>query len=112
MVPKRSERDVRCPAPTLAAALTTAAACGSATGPGYQGQPLFTIGGQMTTQSAAPQGPIRLAVAWYAEGTTLGGPQAIVTQDVEYQGTFPLDYTFSFFGPPPDSALNPTVIDG
>jgi hypothetical protein len=113
MAPERSEGDVKWPAPAFAAALTTATACGSsATGPGYQGQPLFTISGQMATLGEAPPRPIRLAVAWYADHTTLGGPQAIVTQDVQYQGSFPLDYTFSFYGPPPDSALNVTTVAG
>jgi len=103
------EQDVRWLAPAWAAALTTATACGQATGTGYQGDPLFTITGQMVTEGAAPSRPIRLAVAWYADHTTLGGPQAIVTEDIEYLGSFPLDYRFSFYGPPPDAALNATT---
>src|SRR5277367_4730615 len=114
MGPEREQRDrdVRSPAPALAAALTTATACGQATGPGYQGAPLFTISGKMVTEGAPPSRPIRLAVAWYADHTTLGGPQAIVTEDVEYQGSFPLDYRFSLYWPPPDSALNTTSAGG
>src|SRR5580658_10016618 len=111
MGPERDrDEDLRWPVPAWAAALTTATACGQATGPGYQGVPLLTITGQMITEGAAPSRPIRLAVAWYADTTTLGGPQAIVTEDVEYQGSFPLDYRFSLYGPPPDAALNPTTL--
>ncbi len=66
----------------------------------------------MVTEGTPPAGPIRLAVAWYADNTTLGGPQAIVTEDVEYQGSFPLDYRFSLFAPPPDAALNATTAAG
>ncbi len=66
----------------------------------------------MITEGAAPSRPIRLAVAWYADTTTLGGPQAIVTEDVEYQGSFPLDYSFSLYGPPPDAALNASTVAG
>lgn len=94
----------------LTAAMTVLAACQQpgGTGPKYQGEPLFTVKGQMalTNGGTAPSGPIRLAVAWYPDSSSNSAPRAMVTQDVQYQGTFPLNYSFSFFGVPPAAALS------
>ncbi len=83
------------------------AACGpGAVGPSFRGAPLFTVAGQLETSGAAPTTPIRLAVAWYPDEQTSTAPKAIVTQDIEYQGTFPLNYSFSFFTVPEAAALH------
>ena len=76
-----------------------------AVGPGYRGQPLFTVKGQVITSGAAPTTPIRLALAWYPDEQSTSAPRAIVTQDIAYEGSFPLNYTFSFFSIPPPGVL-------
>lgn len=99
----------------LAAVMTVLAACqGPATGPKNQGDALFTVKGQMMLggSTTAPSAPIRLAVAWYPDDSSSSAPRALVTQDVQYQGSFPLNYTFSFFGVPPANALNAYTSNG
>ncbi|MBL8915230.1 MAG: hypothetical protein JNM17_31290 [Archangium sp.] len=99
----------------ITAAMTLLAACQQpATGPKYEGEPLFTVKGEMalTNGSGAPSGPIRLAVGWYPHDGATSAPRAMVTQEVQYQGTFPLSYTFSFFGVPPASALTDYTTNG
>ncbi|MBX7115601.1 MAG: hypothetical protein K1X64_14825 [Myxococcaceae bacterium] len=83
-------------------------ACGDkVTGGEYPGEPLFSIGGTMTLVGhPPPTAPIHLAIAWYPSSRDASAPKAIVTQDVQYQGTFPLNYTFDFFGAPPPEAIN------
>jgi hypothetical protein len=83
----------------LTAAMVALAACQQpATGPKYQGEPLFTVKGELalTGPGTAPAGPIRLAVAWYPNSSAASAPTALVTQEVQYQGSFPLSYSFSF----------------
>ncbi len=98
----------------LPALVAVAAACGPATNSHYPGEPLATIHGQLTVpQANTISGPVRLAVAWYilnqpsgpTASTDLGTLQTIFTQDVEYQGVFPIDYSFSLYQPPPPEAL-------
>ena len=98
----------------LPALFAVAAACGPATNSHYPGEPLATIYGQLTVpQGNAISGPVRLSVAWYIinppssarTSTELGTPRSIFTQDVEYQGVFPIDYSFSLYQPPPPEAL-------
>lgn len=76
-----------------------------AVGPSFRGAPLFTVSGQLITRAAPPTTPIRLAVAWYPSEDGPSAPRAIVTQDVEYTGSFPLNYAFSFFTVPPEGVL-------
>ncbi|MFT3713327.1 MAG: hypothetical protein QM817_37200 [Archangium sp.] len=99
----------------ITAAMAVLAACQQpATGPKYEGEPLFSVKGQMalTSGGTAPAGPIRLAVAWYPNSNSSSAPRAMVTQDVQYQGSFPLNYTFSFFGVPPADALSDYTSNG
>lgn len=99
----------------ITAAMTVLAACQQpATGPKYEGEPLFTVKGELalTSGGTAPSGPIRLAVAWYPDEQSNSAPRALVTQEVQYQGTFPLSYSFSFFGVPPASALSDYTSNG
>jgi hypothetical protein len=76
-----------------------------AVGPWYRGQPLFTVNGQVVTSGAVPTRPIRLALAWYPDVQSTTAPRAIVTQDIAYEGSFPLNYAFSFFSVPPPGVL-------
>jgi hypothetical protein len=92
--------------------LLMAACAPGAIGPRYRGEALFTVKGQLVASGPAPTTPIRLAVAWYPNERTDTAPKAIVTQDVEYQGSFPLNYTFSFFTVPEVSALHEYVERG
>ena len=78
--------------PAFTALAFSLVACGQATGTSYQGLPLFQVTGTMVAPAGPPSLPIRLAVAWYPDQGTLAGPEAIVTQDVNYVGSFPLDY--------------------
>lgn len=76
-----------------------------AVGPKFRGAPLFTVQGQLVTNGAIPSVPLRLAVAWYPDEQSSTAPRAIVTQDIAYQGSFPLNYSFSFFSVPPAGVL-------
>lgn len=99
----------------LSAALAVLAACQQpATGPKYQGEPLFSVKGEMslTGSGTAPSGPIRLAIGWYPDDASSSAPRALVTQEVQYQGSFPLNYTFSFYGVPPAGALSDYTSNG
>ncbi|MBL8918936.1 MAG: hypothetical protein JNJ54_08775 [Myxococcaceae bacterium] len=92
----------------LAALLALSVLCctpAGVVGTRYRGEPLFTVRGQLVTPSAAPTAPIRLAIAWYPDETSSTAPRAIVTQEVVYEGSFPLNYTFSFFTVPPPGVL-------
>ncbi len=76
-----------------------------AVGPRYRGQPLFTVKGQVVTSGTVPTTPIRLALAWYPDEQSTSAPRAIITQDIAYEGSFPLNYSFSFFSIPPPGVL-------
>ncbi|MCA2981396.1 MAG: hypothetical protein INH37_24245, partial [Myxococcaceae bacterium] len=89
----------------LVAAAGWACTPGGAVGPGYRGEALFTVKGQLVTPGAPPTAPIRLAVAWYPDEAGRSAPRAIVAQEVAYEGRFPLDYGFGFFSAPPPGVL-------
>ena len=74
--------------------LLALAGCGEPiVGPGYEGQPLVTLEGQMTpTPEANITGQVRLALVWYPQWLAtddasggLGTPKAVVTEDVIYR---------------------------
>lgn len=98
----------------LLALLTLATACDSAVvDPSYQGEPLVTLEGQMSVFNLQQpvDKPVRLALAWYpalgdAESEVpFSSPKGIVTEDVVYTSTFPINYSFHLYRPPPESAL-------
>jgi hypothetical protein len=99
----------------LLSLLLTLAGCGGVVTPDHEGEPLVTLEGQMNpTPDARIDGEVRLALVWYpqwmaaddTEGTQ-SGPQHIVTEDVIYQGSFPANYRFHIYRPPPAEALAP-----
>lgn len=95
--------------------LLTLAGCGNVVGPNHPGEPLVTIQGQMNpTPDTRITGPVRLAFVWYPQwlaaedmGGSQGGPVDVVTEDVLYEGSFPANYSFHIYNPPPESALKP-----
>lgn len=96
----------------LALALVVAAGCGDRLADaGYRGVPLATLRGSMVLAPGAEvDGPVRLALAWYpqwlaAEGAGEAAAVAIVTEDVEAEATFPVDFRFRVYQPPPPEAL-------
>ncbi|MFY0571158.1 hypothetical protein ACN28E_46020 [Archangium lansingense] len=99
----------------LLSLLLTLVGCGGVVGPDHEGQPLVTLEGQMNpTPDARIEGQVRLALVWYPQwmasedtGGTQDGPQEVVTEDVIYQGSFPANYRFHIYRPPPAEALAP-----
>jgi hypothetical protein len=90
--------------------------CGEAiVGPSHEGTPLVTLEGQMTpTPDAHITGQVRLALVWYPQWMAsedasggMGAPGAVVTEDIIYQGSFPVNYRFHIYRPPPAEALAP-----
>jgi hypothetical protein len=95
-------------------ALAALLGCGDRlVGSGYAGEPLATVSGSLVpTPETEVEGPVRLALAWYpqwmaAEDPAGGGTRApaIVTEDVRAEGTFPVDFRFPVYRPPPAAAL-------
>lgn len=81
------------------------AACG-----GESTRPQVTLKGQLLSSAFAKQSqPLLLAMGWYPTfaGTAPGSPVgAVITQaNLQYQGNFPVDFTFSLTGTPPAAAL-------
>jgi hypothetical protein len=84
--------------------LATAACSSGSTSPG------ITLKGQLLSSAAAKQSdPLLLAMGWYPTfaGTAPGSPVgAVITQaNLQYQGNFPVDFTFTLTGAPPAAAL-------
>jgi hypothetical protein len=98
----------------LLSLVLTLAGCGDeVVGPEHSGQPLLTLEGQMNAEPGATvPTQVRLAFVWYpqwlaAEDTTQAQstPLQVITEDLVYQGSFPANYRFHLYRPPPDSAL-------
>ncbi len=98
--------------PGLLLALLLASACGSVVDPTYAGEPLASLEGQMSVASGTSlDGSVRMALAWYPgllsddAGLPAGPAQAIVTEEVVYETSFPVSYRFNIYRPPPTEAL-------
>lgn len=90
--------------------------CGGVQGPDYRGEPLATVQGRMSASDKVDTSRgVRLAVAWYpslgSDEAPLVQPRSIVTQDLIYRGSFPLNYAFDLFQPPPREALGVATTD-
>ena len=84
-------------------AAMTAAACGSGQSNAVKLQ------GKLISAGTAPQSePLLLAMGWYPTfaGTSPGSPVgAVITQaNIQYQGNFPVDFSFNLTGTPPPAA--------
>jgi hypothetical protein len=93
--------------PILAACvcLATAACTGGGSTPGE-----VKLKGQLLSSASPTQSePLLLAMGWYPTfaGTAPGSPVgAVITQaNIQFQGNFPVDFTFSLTGAPPAAAL-------
>lgn len=69
----------------------------------------LSIHGELQSSLQATQAaPLHLAMAWYptfASASPASKAGGIVTQDVTFEGSFPLAFTFEIAGPPPEAAL-------
>lgn len=87
-----------------------AVGCDTPTDGHYAGPPLATIQGQLVADgpiSHLDQGSVRLALAWLPGLVNPGiaYPKFIHTQNVAYQGQFPIGFTYDITTVPPDEAL-------
>src|SRR5438132_1531494 len=69
-----------------------------------------TLKGQLSSSASSQQSEkLRLAMGWYPTfvGTAPGSPVgAVITQaNIEYSGSFPVDFNFTLTGTPPPQAL-------
>ena len=98
-----------------AVVVTALAGCGEKLVDGHhRGPELASIQGSLVpTPETEVTGPVRLAIAWYPQWLAADAPAgeapppAIVTEEVEAAGTFPVDFRFPIHGPPPAQALAP-----
>lgn len=71
--------------------------------------PEVRLKGQLLSSAAKQSDPLLLAMGWYPTfaGTAPGSPLgAVITQaNIQYQGNFPVDFTFTLTGAPPAAAL-------
>ncbi|MDC0713265.1 hypothetical protein POL68_32685 [Stigmatella sp. ncwal1] len=74
--------------------------------PDYRGDPLVTLQGQLLlADHVQVDEPVRLALVWYKSSTNPSQPREIVTEDIAYEPSFPIDFTFHLYAPPPPEAL-------
>jgi hypothetical protein len=89
--------------------------CDHATTGRYAGPPLATVRGQMSLAGGVDLGsrPVRLSLAWFPgfAHDLVTPPKQLITQDLEYTGSFPQDFSFELYALPPADALLP-VGDG
>jgi len=75
--------------------------------PDYRGEPLVTLQGQLRlADHIQVDEPVRLALVWYKSSTDLSKPREIVTQDIAYEPSFPIAFTFHLYTLPPPEALS------
>ncbi|QRN97623.1 hypothetical protein JRI60_00565 [Archangium violaceum] len=83
---------------------------GRPVGPDYRGEPLVTLRGQLRlADHVQVDEPVRLALVWYKSRTDSSQPREIVTEDIVYEPSFPIEFTFHLYEPPPPEALTEDV---
>jgi hypothetical protein len=90
------------------AAATLMMGCGEGppVGPDYRGEALVTLQGQLLLADRVQvDEPVRLALVWYKSRADTTQPREIVTEDIVYEPSFPIDFTFHLYAPPPPEAL-------
>jgi hypothetical protein len=74
--------------------------------PDYRGEPLVTLQGQLRlADHVQVDEPVRLALVWYKSRTDTSEPREIVTEDIVYEPSFPIAFTFHLYALPPPEAL-------
>jgi hypothetical protein len=92
----------------LLAAAVAALACDAQVDGRFDGVPLATLRGEITSRRAQPlAGDARMAVVWDTNGAVLAQPT-----ELEVHGQFPSSFTVDILEPPPDDALNDVEVDG
>ena len=91
-------------------AIVAACICLATAGCSGGGSGAVTLKGQFLSSASAKQSePLLLAMGWYPTfaGTAPGSPVgAVITQaNIQFQGNFPVDFSFSLTGTPPAAAL-------
>lgn len=82
--------------------------CGPAFNASSHGPVIAELNGSLTlADGVSVRGTVRLATAWYPDlpSGTPTPPRSIVTEEVAYTGSFPQNFTFRLYGPPPREAL-------
>jgi hypothetical protein len=104
--------------PALLAFGVALAACDAQVDGRYEGEPLATLRGDITTSAlGAPQGAegARLAIVWTPQtGKAANGEDIMQAQgtEVTVAGSFPASFELVILEPPPDAALFDTTIGG
>lgn|GEM_PF-5288264 len=78
--------------------------CGQAKPKDYAGPALFTVQGTITSEGPV-SGEIKLALVW-DERSALGFEAGLESQEVPFEGTFPLSYQMNLTAPPPETVLS------
>ncbi|MBF5041650.1 hypothetical protein FGE12_04565 [Aggregicoccus sp. 17bor-14] len=98
----------------LLSLLFALAGCGDpVVDPGYRGESLLTVTGEMRTAPGYhAQGPLHVAMVWFptsviesGDGAEVPDAFAMVAEDAAIEGSFPLTYRLDVFQPPPPEAM-------
>lgn len=102
-------------APTLACAALASAlsGCSAQVDGAYQGEPLATIRGTVTSTrgALASDRPVVAAVLWYLEPSPGEVEPKFIGERVAVRGSFPASFTLDIYNPPPRSAEMRTTFE-
>ncbi len=80
--------------------------CDPAANSNSHGQPLAKVSGQLTAGESPPTDPsaLRVSLNWIDFGG-FKDPVAIIPHELQMEGSFPSDYSFDIYEPPPESVM-------